>query len=135
MEIEEEDGIEYLKRSTREAEEQMKKANIPCWIETHRRMKWRMAMRTASLSEEWWSRKTAEWNPGLDNCIKTNRLVVRPRKSWEHEINEFIQTEETEEYRGNVLKNNDSWLLQPKQRKVWKALEEEMHKSSSGKKS
>ena len=29
MEIEEEDWIEYIERSTREAEEQMKKANIP----------------------------------------------------------------------------------------------------------
>ena len=82
-------------------------------------------MRTASLSDGWWSRKTSEWNPGLDNCIKTNRLVGRPRKRWEDEINEFTQTEETEEYRGNDLKNNDSWLLQPKQQKVWKALEEE----------
>ena len=52
MEIEEEDWIKYIKRSTREAEEQMKKANIPCWIETHRRLKWRMAMRIASLREE-----------------------------------------------------------------------------------
>ena len=88
-------------------------------------------MRTASLSEGWWSRKTAEWNPGLDNCIKTNRSVGRPRKRWEDEINEFIQTEETEEYRGNDLKNNDSWLLQPKQQKVWKALEEECTKAAA----
>ena len=32
MEIEEEDWIEYIKKSTREAEKQMKKANIPWWI-------------------------------------------------------------------------------------------------------
>ena len=88
-------------------------------------------MRTASLSEGWWSRKIAEWNPGLDNCIKTNRLVGRPRKRWEDEINEFIQTEETEEYRGNDPKNNDSWLLQPKQQKVWTALEEECTKAAA----
>ena len=52
LEIEEEEWIEYFKRSTREAEEQMKKANILCWIETQRKMKWRMAMTTASLLEE-----------------------------------------------------------------------------------
>ena len=79
METEEEDWIEYIKRSAREAREQMKKANIPCWIESHRMMKWRMAMRIASLPEERWSRKAAEWNPGLDSCIKTNRPVERPR--------------------------------------------------------
>ena len=31
----EEDWIEYIKRSTHEAEEQMKKHKIPCWIEIH----------------------------------------------------------------------------------------------------
>ena len=90
MEIEEE-WIEYIKRSTREAE-------------TQRKMKWRMAMRTASLPEERWSRKISEWNPGLDNCIKTKRPVGRPRKRWEDEINEFMKTEATEESKGNDLK-------------------------------
>ena len=36
----EEDWIEYIKRSTKEAEEYMKKMKIPCWIETYRRLKW-----------------------------------------------------------------------------------------------
>ena len=80
----------------------MKKANIPCWIETHRRMKWRWR----------WSTKAAEWNPGLDNCIKINRSVRSQRKRWEDEINEFIKTNETEESKGNDLKNNDAWLQQ-----------------------
>ena len=35
-EIEEEDWVEYTKRSTKEAEEQMRAAQIPCWIEPHR---------------------------------------------------------------------------------------------------
>ena len=39
----EEDWIEYIKRSTKEAEEHLQKQKIPCWIETHRRLKWRMA--------------------------------------------------------------------------------------------
>ena len=34
-----------MKRSTVIAGERMKAAKIPCWIETHRRMKWRLAMR------------------------------------------------------------------------------------------
>ena len=35
----EEDWIEYIKRSTQEAEEHLEKQKIPCWIETHRRQK------------------------------------------------------------------------------------------------
>ena len=41
----EEDWIEYIKRSTKKAEEHMEKHTIPFWIEIHRRMKWRMARR------------------------------------------------------------------------------------------
>ena len=48
-ELEEEDWIEYMKRSTEEAMERMKTAKIQCWIKTHGRMKWRSAMRIASL--------------------------------------------------------------------------------------
>ena len=84
----------------------MMKANIPCLIE-HRRKKWRMAKRRAPLPDERWSRTTAEWDPGLDNCIKTHRSVGRPRKRWEDEINEFIKTEETSESNGNDLINKD----------------------------
>ena len=44
--------------STRtEAEDYMKKMKIPCWIETHRRLKWRMASRIASLPEKRWTKK------------------------------------------------------------------------------
>ena len=50
--IEEEDWIEYMKRSTDEAIEQMKNTKIQCWMKTHRRMKWRLAMRIASLPVE-----------------------------------------------------------------------------------
>ena len=33
-EIQQEDWIEYMKRRTAAAEEEMRKAKIPCWIET-----------------------------------------------------------------------------------------------------
>ena len=78
----EEDWIEYIKRSTKEAEEHMKKMKIPCWIETHRRLKWRMARRLVSLPED----KIFDWHPGLDNKIKTRRPVGRPERRWEDDI-------------------------------------------------
>ena len=95
-EIEQEEWIEYIKRSTAEAEELMKNAKIPCWIETHRGMKWRLAMRTPSLPRERWARKAAEWIPCLSSQIKTNRAVGRPQKRWEDEINDFFKPEGTE---------------------------------------
>ena len=79
-EIEQEDWIESAV-----AKEGMRKARSPCWIEMHRRMKWRLAMRIASLPKERWVRKAAEWNPGLSTKIKTCRAVERPKKRWEDE--------------------------------------------------
>ena len=37
-EVEEEDWIEYVKRSAKEAEEKMRAANVPCWIERQRKV-------------------------------------------------------------------------------------------------
>ena len=48
----EEDWIEYINRSTKEAEEHMQKHKIPCWIEIHRRLTCRMARRIVSLPEK-----------------------------------------------------------------------------------
>ena len=41
IENEEEEWIDYLMRSTKETEERMKSAEVPLWIEAHRKMKWR----------------------------------------------------------------------------------------------
>ena len=79
-EIEEEDWMEYMKRSTASAVERIVAAKIPCWIETHRRLQWRLAMRMASLPGERWAKKAAKWNPSLSTKHQTNRPVGRPKK-------------------------------------------------------
>ena len=104
----------------------IKGPQIPCWIETHSRMKWRLAMRIASLPDKPWTKKTAKWNPGLVPKHQTNRPVGRPKKRWEDEINEFLKPEETEETKGNETKNNDTWIkVAKKKTERWKAMESE----------
>ena len=76
-----------MKRSTEEAMERMKTAKLQCWIKTHRRVKWRVAMRIASLLDERWAVKAA--GPELSTKYKTYRAVGRPKKRWEDEINEL----------------------------------------------
>ena len=109
-----EDWIEYIKRSTKEAEEHMKKMKIPCWIETHRRLKWRMARRIVSLPDKRWTRKIFDWQPGLDNKIKTRRMVGRPKRRWEDDINEFLKTDEIKDKTRYDLTNNNSWMTEAK---------------------
>ena len=46
-------------------------------------MKWRLALRIASLPSERWIVKAAEWNPEPSSKYRTNRAIGRPRKRWE----------------------------------------------------
>ena len=48
----EEDWVTFIKRSTEEAEQHMEKHKLPCWIEVHKRTKWRMARRIITLPQK-----------------------------------------------------------------------------------
>ena len=124
----EEEWIQYIKRSTKEAEEYMK-MKIPCWIETHRRLKWRMASRIPSLPKERWTNKKFDWHPGLDNTIKTRRLVGRPKRRWEDDINEFTRPEEVKEGNRHDLMNNINWMTEGKNNKKWNGKDERFIKN------
>ena len=124
----EEDWIEYIKRSTKEAEEHVEKQKNPYWIETHRRLKWRMARGIASLHEKRWTKRIFDWHPGPDTRIKTRRQVGRPKRRWEDDLNEFLKTEETQEKTKYDLMNNNSWMTEAKKYKEWKEKEDEFMK-------
>ena len=119
----EEDWIEYIKISTKEAEEHMEKYKIRCWIEIHRRLKWRMTRRIVSLPDKRWTRRVFDW-PGLDNSIRTRRQVGRPKRRWEDDFNEFLKTDETQAKTKYDLMNNNSWMMEAKKYKEWKEKEE-----------
>ena len=123
--IEEEEWIEYMKRSTDEAIEKMNNAKIRCWTQTHERMKSRLSLRIASLPSERWIVKAAEWNTELSSRYKTYRAVGRPRRRWEDDINEFFKLEEieTEISTESDNKHNKSWIKAAKDSGRWTLLE------------
>ena len=92
--VEEEDRIEYIKRSTRDTEDKMRAGSIPCWIETQRKMKWILAMRIASHSEARWTTTGARWSLGHSFEAKASRRVGRPKKRWDDDINPFVKLDE-----------------------------------------
>ena len=57
IEIEEEDWIGYIKRSTLDALDKMERAKIRCWNRTHKKMKWKLALRIATSPSERWLKK------------------------------------------------------------------------------
>ena len=81
--IDEEECVERMRSSSDIAFERMKAAKIPCWIEPHRRMNWRLAMRVASLPDERRAKKAVEWNSGPSIKHQTYRPVGRPKKQME----------------------------------------------------
>ena len=108
-EIEEEDWIDDIRRSTDEVIGKMEEAKIRCWIKTHTRMKWRLALRIASLPNERWMVKAVEWNHELSSRYKTYRAFGRPRRRWEDDINEFVKFEENET-ENSTESDNKSWI-------------------------
>ena len=75
IEIEEEDWIDYIKRSRADALDKMEHAQIRCWNRTHKKMKWKLALRIATSPSERWFKKAAEWNPYLDQHRKRLRKM------------------------------------------------------------
>ena len=76
-EIEEEEWVEYIERSTIEAMEKMEKEKIRCWKMTQRKMKW---MRIALSPSERWLIKAAEWNPELSSKYKDQQTYWQTKK-------------------------------------------------------
>ena len=126
IEIEdEEDWIEYIKRSTADALDKMERAKVRCW-----KMKWKLALRIATSPSERWLRKAAEWNPDLSSRYKTNRAIGRPRKRWEDDINDFLkqvlEDKENEDPIERRNQTNNNWINIAKDWRRW-ALPEETY--------
>ena len=74
-------------------------------------------MRIASHPEERWTKEAATCNPGPRIEAKASRRAGRPKKIRKDDINQFVKLDETQETRGNDLKNNDTWQKAAKDRK------------------
>ena len=113
--IEEEDWIEYIKRSTVDALDKMERAKIRWWNRTHKKMKW-----------------AAEWNPDLSSRYKTNRAIGRPRKRWEDDINDFLkqvlEEKEKEEPIERSNQTNNNWINIAKDWRRWGSFKRKLHK-------
>ena len=118
----------HINKSTKEAEEHMEKHKIKCWIETHRRQKWRMARRIITLPVKRWNRRVFNWHPGLDTSVRARRQVGRPKRRWEDDLNEIMKIEEGQDKDKYDLKNNNSWMDEIEDYKKWKENEEKFSK-------
>ena len=122
--IEEEEWIEYIKRSTHEAMEKVENTKIRCWNKTHKIMKWRLALRIASVPSERWLVKSCRMETRTQLKIQDQQSNWETRSKCEDDINEFLKfevnaTEKSEE------SDNKSWIKAAKDRGRWILLEKD----------
>ena len=88
--------------------------------------KWRLALRIATSPSERWLMKVSDWNPELSSKYRTNRAIVRPRKRWEDDINEFLKLveDDTENFTESISQISKTWNNTAKDRGRWTLLEE-----------
>ena len=127
-EIEEEDWFDYIRRSTAEAVDKMDQTKIRCWNKTHKKMKWKLALRIATSPSERWVKKAAEWNPETSSKYMTSRSIGRPKKRWEDDINDFLKQIYDETKMDETRENKISWISTANDRKEWTRLEENIHR-------
>ena len=104
-ESEQEDWVDYMKRSTHELKAMSVEFGLEDWAVAYRRRKFRFAGRTARQTDNRWTRATVEWIPNGG----VGRSPSRPVTRWSDDL---------EKYAGGDWQNTAS------DRKLWAILEE-----------
>ena len=133
-EIEEEDWVEHIKRSTiwsygkdgiwedKILEDHSKKDEMETGDENH------------NITErERWLIEAAEWNPELSSKYRTNRSIGRPRKRWEDDIMEFLKkiVDETENLIESSNHTNKIWISTAKRPRKTDSSRRKLHREFS----
>ena len=104
--------VEWIKRTTREAEKHLQELNVDDWVTAHRKRKYAWATKVATLPSDRWAKKAVQWQPHLQ-CPKLSRNAARkvghPRARWEDDLRSFCS-----HYLGradwlSVAQDQDTW--------------------------
>eukprot|EP00973_Karenia_brevis_P072582 10082551-Karenia_brevis.AAC.1 len=117
---EEEDELEsytdWIKRATRLAEDQLRKAGLEDWVLLQRRWKMRWAGHTARRSDGRWAKQVLTWTP-----VGGHRRPGHPLKRWQDSIDGFIGRQ--------FDAPKGLWMTYAQDRSVWNSLEIEFIKT------
>ena len=103
---------DWLKRATRQAEEQLRRINIETWTQSARKQKWRFINSVANMNHDRWTKKAAFWEP-TTTTEKAKRAEGHPRKRWIDDINKYLLQQHI---------HNNAWT-HSKKKNVWHDLE------------
>jgi len=109
----------WIRRATRQVEEELGKAGIEDWVCAYRRRKWRFAGYTAQDQENKWSLQTLRWAEDRRQDLQTGgrgRKRGRPKTRWADEIAAYVDN-----LFGTGKKND--WLSIASEAPSWKLME------------
>ena len=106
--------VDFIKRTTHDAEERLRRLNIEDWITAQRRRKWNFARRVASQNGSRWSNRVAKWNPELTSA-RTSRQQGRPKKRWQDDIENVLRT--------GLHNDSINWMEVATNDTLWRSLE------------
>ena len=131
--------VQWLKRTARSLEAQIKKGAATEGVTEQRRRKWRWAGRVATDTLGKWTLKALTWDPTLDARYNPRRRPGRPLTWWTDDIIEHITTQlyqhSTDQHSTNVApratapqarENNNRWHWTDwaHDKELWKTLED-----------
>ena len=109
---------EWVRRTTHQVEDQLKKLNVDSWVTRVRRNQWRMAHRASIQHSMRWSRLAAAWQPALffdGGRSRAHRVSARPKKRWSDDIAKFLQYADV---------SGGGWLEVAQHEELWAELED-----------
>ena len=115
-ESEVESWIDWVQRTTKEAELRMDNLNIENWICQYRRRKWRFAGQLACGNHDKWSYKALHWMPEFGP--RAARCQGRPRTRWGDPFSKLTLS----------TFGTDDWLGVARDCSLWRAMEEQFIK-------
>jgi hypothetical protein len=108
-----ESWVDWVKRTTGEAELLYKESGGMDWVREQQRRKWQWAGHIARRSDGRWTRKVLDWEP--DGVRRKGRPCTR----WEDILRKFFEASLGEDLPG------DFWKFQALDRDIWKGIEED----------
>ena len=81
---------EFLQRTARWTEEQLRKAGQKEWLAIWRTRQWNWARKLITDDAHKWSATAMQWQPLLHSTRPGERPQGRPRKRWEQDLVEFL---------------------------------------------
>ena len=83
--------VDWIRRTTHEAERRMRELKLDDWVSLHRKRKWRWAKKVASSHIPNWCIRVLKWQPG-HRVVSSNysRRVGRPKLRWTDDIRSHI---------------------------------------------